>query len=120
MATADGTASINCRTALRPAAAATRLGYWMVASGSGVCTFSTSRRQSVGETRRRNNIGYLKMTGYGMDYVESCARNYVMEPNQAMQRTASRAAIHLLRVCHSPVGCVGRFAGVAVADLVSR
>jgi len=55
-----------------------------------------------------------------MDYVESCARNYVMEPNQAMQRTASRAAIHLLRVCHSPVGCVGRFAGVAVADLVSR
>ena len=76
MATADGTASINCRTALRPPAAATRLGYWMVASGSGPCTFSTSRRQSVGETRRRNNIGYLKMTGYGMDYVEPCARNY--------------------------------------------
>src|SRR5437763_9980531 len=38
----------------------------MVASGSGLCTFSTSRRQSVGETRRRDNIGYLKMIGHGV------------------------------------------------------
>jgi hypothetical protein len=41
-------------------------------------------------------------------------------PNQAMQRTASKAAIELLHVCHPPVGCVARFTGLAVADLVSR
>jgi hypothetical protein len=41
-------------------------------------------------------------------------------PNQAMQRTASKAATDVLRVCHPPVGCVARFPGLAVADLVSR
>ena len=41
-------------------------------------------------------------------------------PNQAMQRTASRAAIHLLCVCHPSAGCAARFTGLAVADLASR
>jgi membrane protease YdiL (CAAX protease family) len=41
-------------------------------------------------------------------------------PNQAMQRTASRAAVHVLCVCHPPVGCAARFTGLSVADLVSR
>jgi hypothetical protein len=41
-------------------------------------------------------------------------------PNQAMQRTASQPAIHLLRVCHPPFDCESRFNGLAVADLVSR
>jgi hypothetical protein len=40
--------------------------------------------------------------------------------NQAMQRTASKAAIYGLRVCHPPFGCVARFIELAVADLVSR
>jgi hypothetical protein len=31
-----------------------------------------------------------------------------------MQRTASRAAIHVLCVCHPPVGCAARFTGLAV------
>ncbi len=31
-----------------------------------------------------------------------------MRPNQAMQRTASRTAVYLLRVCHPPFGCVAR------------
>jgi hypothetical protein len=41
-------------------------------------------------------------------------------PNQAMLRTASRAAIYVLSVCHLPFGCVARFPGLAVANLVSR
>ena len=41
-------------------------------------------------------------------------------PNQAMQRTASEPAFYVLRVCHPPFGCVARFSGLAVADLVSR
>ena len=40
--------------------------------------------------------------------------------NQAVQRTASKAAIYLLSVCHLLVGCEFRFHGLAVADLVSR
>ena len=40
--------------------------------------------------------------------------------NQAMQRTASKAAIDVLRLCHPRVGCVPGFTGLAVADLVSR
>jgi hypothetical protein len=40
--------------------------------------------------------------------------------NQAMQRTASKAAIDGFRVCHPHFGCVARFLGLAVADLVSR
>jgi hypothetical protein len=41
-------------------------------------------------------------------------------PNQAMQRTASKAATDVLRVCLPRVGCVARFTRLAVADLVSR
>jgi hypothetical protein len=44
----------------------------------------------------------------------------VMKPNQAMQRTASKAATNLLRVCYPRFGCVARCTGLAVADLVSR
>ena len=45
--------------------------------------------------------------------------------NQAMQRTASsprrvRPVADVLRVCHPRFGCVARFPGLAVADLVSR
>src|SRR5262245_25111137 len=32
--------------------------------------------------------------------------------NQAMQRTASRAAFRLLCVCHPPAGCAARFTGL--------
>ncbi len=42
------------------------------------------------------------------------------EANQAMQRTASKAATGILRVCHPHFGCVARCTGLAVADLVSR
>jgi hypothetical protein len=45
---------------------------------------------------------------------------FLAGPNQAMQRTASRAAIYLLCVYHPPFGCVAPFPGLAVADLVSR
>ena len=41
-------------------------------------------------------------------------------PNQAKQRTASKAATDVLRVCHPRSGCGSRFTGLAVADLVSR
>ena len=41
-------------------------------------------------------------------------------PNHAMQRTASKPATEVLRVCHPHFGCVARFPGLAVADLVSR
>jgi hypothetical protein len=37
-----------------------------------------------------------------------------------MQRTASRASIHFMSVCHPLFDCVSRFTGLAVADLVSR
>ncbi len=40
--------------------------------------------------------------------------------NQAMQRTASRTAFYVMRVCHLLFGFVARFTGLAVADLVSR
>ena len=40
--------------------------------------------------------------------------------NQAMQRTASKPATGVLGICHPHVGCVARFPGLAVADLVSR
>jgi hypothetical protein len=36
-----------------------------------------------------------------------------------MQRTASKAATNGQRVCHPRFGCVARFTGLAVADLVS-
>src|SRR5436309_5993596 len=39
-------------------------------------------------------------------------------PNQAMQRTASKAATGALCVCHPPSGCDPRFEGLAVADLI--
>jgi len=35
-----------------------------------------------------------------------------------VQRTASEPAIDLLRVCHPAFGCLARFTGLAVADLV--
>ena len=41
-------------------------------------------------------------------------------PNHAIRRTASRAAIYAVSVCHPPVHCESRFTGLAVADLVSR
>jgi hypothetical protein len=41
-------------------------------------------------------------------------------PTQAMQRIASQPAFYLLGLCHPLVGCVARFTGLAVADLVSR
>ena len=40
--------------------------------------------------------------------------------NQAMQRTASKPATHVLHVCHSRFGFVAPCTGLAVADLVSR
>ena len=40
--------------------------------------------------------------------------------NHAMQRTASKPAIHLMSVCHPPVAFEPRFTGLAVADLGSR
>src|ERR1700730_18484428 len=39
-------------------------------------------------------------------------------PNQAMQRTASKAATDVRSVCHPLFGCVAHFPGLAVADLV--
>jgi uncharacterized protein len=45
---------------------------------------------------------------------------FLAGPNQAMQRTASRAAIYLLCVYHPPFDCVAPFPGLALADLVSR
>jgi hypothetical protein len=45
---------------------------------------------------------------------------FTPRPNQAMQRTASKPAIDLLRVCHPRVGSVACCSGLAVADLVSR
>ncbi|PYX08936.1 MAG: hypothetical protein DMG85_09915 [Acidobacteria bacterium] len=39
---------------------------------------------------------------------------------KAMQRTASRAAPHVLRVCDPSFGRVARSIALAVADLVSR
>ena len=41
-------------------------------------------------------------------------------PNQAMQRTASKAATDVVRICHPRFGCVAPCTGLAVADLVSR
>jgi hypothetical protein len=41
-------------------------------------------------------------------------------PNQAMQRTASKPATDVWRVCLSRFGCVAHCSGLAVADLVSR
>ena len=41
-------------------------------------------------------------------------------PNQAMQRTASKPASDVWRVCHPRVGYVASCSGLAVADLVSR
>ena len=41
-------------------------------------------------------------------------------PNQAMQRTATKAATDGLRVCHPHFAYVARFTGLAVADLGSR
>ena len=45
---------------------------------------------------------------------------FLAGPNQAMQRTASRAALYLLCVYHPPFGSVAPFPGLALADLVSR
>jgi hypothetical protein len=42
------------------------------------------------------------------------------EVYQAIQRTASNAAIDVVRVCHPAFGCVDSCSGLAVADLVSR
>src|SRR5947207_15997040 len=39
-------------------------------------------------------------------------------PNQVMQPTASKRATYIVRVYHPHFGCVGRFRGLAVADLV--
>src|SRR6202011_2158475 len=54
-----------------------------------------------------------------------CSRNEVPRlltnhptPNQAMQRTASKAATDVRSVCHPLFGCVAHFPGLAVADLV--
>jgi hypothetical protein len=40
--------------------------------------------------------------------------------NQAMQRTASKAPIHCMSICHPLCGCESDSTGLAVADLVSR
>ena len=50
----------------------------------------------------------------------SITRTSQQRPNQAMQRTASKAATDVWRVCHSRFGCVAACHGLAVADLVSR
>jgi hypothetical protein len=47
-------------------------------------------------------------------------RESTPRPNQGMQRTASKAAIDVLRVCHPRFGCVAGCSGLAVADLVPR
>jgi hypothetical protein len=44
----------------------------------------------------------------------------IMRPNQAMQRTASKAATGGLCACHLRLGCAAGCGGLAVADLVSR
>jgi hypothetical protein len=43
-----------------------------------------------------------------------------MTSNQAMQRTANKTATVVQRVRHPRFGCVARFTGLAIADLVSR
>ena len=40
--------------------------------------------------------------------------------NQPKQRTASKAAADVLRVCRPHFSCVASCSGLAVADLVSR
>jgi hypothetical protein len=40
--------------------------------------------------------------------------------NQAMQRTASKAATDVLRDCHPHFTCAACSVGLTVADLVSR
>ncbi len=41
-------------------------------------------------------------------------------PNQAMQLTASKLAIYVLRLCHRTSLLRGSRSGLAAADLVSR
>jgi transposase len=50
---------------------------------------------------------------------ELTTRIKVLE-REIMQRTASKAVIDVRHVCHPHFGCVARFTGLAVADLVSR
>jgi hypothetical protein len=59
-------------------------------------------------------LSFYVLIGFGLLFIPTKA------PNHAMQLTASRAAIDVQRVCHPPFGCVARFTGLAVADLVSR
>ena len=40
--------------------------------------------------------------------------------NQAMQLTASKLAVYVLRVCHPRCAFVASLSGLAAADLVSR
>jgi hypothetical protein len=49
-----------------------------------------------------------------------CSSRLDLSHGLAMQRTASQSAIYVLRVCRLPLGCVARFTGLTVADLVSR
>src|SRR5437868_2893114 len=61
---------------------------------------------------------------YCRRYIVGCCVRPMSLAHQAsskvMQRTASHPAIYFLGVCHPPYGCVTRFTGLAVADLVSR
>jgi hypothetical protein len=46
--------------------------------------------------------------------------NRKQTPNQAMQRTATRAASNAVNVCDFNLWLVARFGALAMADLVSR
>ena len=72
---------------------------------------------------------YKRLELFGSVRVTS-VDSVTVSPNQAMQRTATsprrirpqadKAATGVRRIYHPPFGCVARFTGLAVADLVSR
>jgi hypothetical protein len=57
---------------------------------------------------------------YGLSDYGRQLEHRTQSSNQAMQRTASKAATDVLRVCHPRFGPVARLTGLTVADLVSR
>ena len=93
------------------------------AAASHLARSSTQWRSSSPFASRLGGRSLLRVERQSSSTVHSLrevARTTTFTPNQAMQRTASKAATDVLCVCHPRFGCVVRFTGLAVADLVSR
>src|SRR6266850_213663 len=87
----------------------------LITNGLLACEITAKRRLGAHSTRR--TLAFESLVARQTFHMRSASTE---TPNKAMQRTASKAAIDVWRVCRPRFGCLARCSGRTVADLMFR